>query len=107
MRFKDFLKEGRDYWFLFTIKRNGVKWTFRNTENGKWNYIKIDPDNEFSSIQKFLKDINAKPGNTPKTKGDIDFHHFAQNVLDSKTYNVYVKKGMLDKIRDTWVLEGE
>ena len=106
MKFKDYLYEGRNRWDLFSIKRGAQhkKWSFRNTHTNKFNYIKINPNNEVASMQKFLKSLLATPGTKPKTKGNIDYHDFAQQVIGGKIYKVYVKQGKFQDIQDAWVL---
>ncbi len=107
MNFKEFYTEGRHRWDLFSIKRGATnqRWSFRNTTTNAINFIKIDPNNEIGSMQKFLKDIKATPGVRPKTQGNIDFHKFARDVIMGDSYKVYVKQGHFDDIKNTWILE--
>ena len=105
MRFKNFyIKEGRNKWEIFEIKRCDKRWTFRNTESGKINYIKIDSDNEFGGMQRFLTDVLATPGSKPKTQGKINYHEFASDVLTGKKSKVYIKSGKFEQIQKTWIL---
>ena len=107
MNFKTYYTEGRNPWHLFSIKRGhkNKKWSFRDTQTNSIYYIKIDPNNEIGSMQKFLKDLEATPGTIPKTKGDIDFYDFAVSVIIGDVYKIYVKSGKFQLIKDTWELK--
>lgn len=108
MRFKNYYTEGRNKWDTFTIKKGDKKWSFINTVTGKRYYIKLnDNETDVSAMQKFLKDILATPGTKPKTKGNIDYHEFAQKVLGKEKATVYIKSGNWEKIRKTWTLGEE
>ena len=104
MNFKDYLNEGRNRWDIFKIKKNNMKWSFRNQETNKVNYIKIDAENPFNSLKKFLTDVQATPPTLPKTRGEIDYDQFAQDILDGNLGTVYIKSGMFDMIKSTWVI---
>lgn len=104
-KFKEFYNEGRNKWSIFEIRRGEKKWTFFNTETGTWNVININKNKPIASIQKFLMDICATPGELPKTKGDIDYFQFAHDVVNNNKPKIYVKSGMFEKIKKTWVLE--
>ena len=108
MSFKEFyIKEGRNRWDLFSIKRGKTnqRWAFRNTNTNKLNYIKINPDNEMTSMQKFLLAVQATPGTIPKTYGNLSMSEFASKVISGEIYNVYVKQGHFQTIKDTWELK--
>jgi hypothetical protein len=106
MNFKDFyLIEGRNAWNIFKIKMNDKKWSFRNLETNQLYFIKINENNVFDSLIKFLKDIEATPPTIPKTKGIINYDEFANNIMKGKYATVFVKSGMFEKIKNTWVIE--
>ena len=105
-RFKEYYTEGRNKWDVFSIKKCDQRWSICNTETNQRFYIKLgDNPNSISGIQKFLEDIIATPAYKPKTKGEIDFHEFAQKIMAKEKANIYVKSGMFDKIKSTWILD--
>ena len=104
--FKDFyLQEGRNAWNVFSIKRCESRWSFRNKDTGKLNYIKIKDPTNLGAMQKFLEDIYATPGEKPKTRGEIDYKKFAEDILSGKKHSVYVKSGKFETIKRTWLIE--
>lgn len=105
MRFKEYITEGRDKWNLFTIKKGNDKWSFRNKETGKLNYIKINKFEEIGSMQRFLQDVKATPPTFPKTKGEIDYYKFASDVVGKKQASVFIKSGKWEDIQKTWLLD--
>jgi len=104
MNFRDYLREGRNLWCIFKIKKNNQKWSFRNQETNKLYYIKINDENPFDSLKKFLVDVQATPPSLPKTRGDIDYAQFARDIIDGSTGTVYIKSGMFDVIKTTWFI---
>lgn len=104
MKFKEFFYEGRDKWSLFSINKGTSKWTFKNNDSNSINYLKINPLMEIGTMQRFLEEIEATSGDFPKTKGEIDYYKFASDVVSGKKPNIYVKSGMLEKIKKTWLL---
>lgn len=106
-KFKEYLTCGRWRWDLFSIKRGpkNQRWAFRNTHTNQLNYIKINPNNEVASMQKFLKAIEATPGTMPKTFGKLSMMDFAEKVISGEIYKVYVKQGHFVEIKDAWVLD--
>ena len=99
------LVEGRNRWDIFKIKKNNQRWSFRNQETNKVNYIKIDAENPFNSLKKFLTDVKATPPTLPKTKGDIDYDQFTQDIIDGEHGTVYIKSGMFNTLTSTWVIQ--
>lgn len=98
------INEGRNRWDIFRIKKNNMKWTFRNQETNVLNYIKINQDNPFNSLKQFLIDVQATPPTLPKTRGEIDYDEFTQQIIDGDFGTVYIKSGMFDIIKKTWVI---
>lgn len=105
MSFKQIFNEGRDSWMVFSINKGKDRWSFKNLESNSINYIKINPQLEIGSIQKFLEEILATPSTMPKTKGIINYSDFAVDVVAGKKSTVYIKKGMFEKIKKTWLLD--
>jgi len=103
-RFIDTYYEGRNPWMVFTIKKNESRWSFRNTETGKLNYIKVSEKDAITTMQRFLEDLGATPGSRPKTMGQIDYKKFAEDVVGGKKANVYVRSGKFETIQKTWLL---
>ncbi len=52
----------------------------------------------------FLRELQATPGVGNKTQGQIDHFTFASNLIKGEKNNIYVKSGMFEKIRNTWLL---
>jgi len=106
-RFKEYFKEGRDKWDNFTLKRTNKRWSFNNTTSGKKYYIKLDGNNVnyIGDIQKFLNDLKATDGSTPKTKGEINYGEFAGQIVSGEKTNIHVKSGNFDKIKNTWIID--
>lgn len=106
MKFKEFYTEGRNRWSVFELKMCEKRWSILNTESGQRFYIKVgEKPNDIGGMQKFLEQLLATPASLPKTKGEIDFHEFATKVVAKEKANIYVKSGMWDQIKKTWVLE--
>lgn len=105
MGWKDYISEGRNPWMLFTIKKGKDRWSFRNTQTNKLNYVKISPTNEIGSMQNFLKELIATPGALPKTHGKINYYEFAREVVAGNKHKVYIKSGKFNDIQKTWLLE--
>ena len=106
MRFKEFyLQEGRNAWNVFSIKKNESRWTFKNNDTGKLNFIAIKDPSNIGGMQKFLEDLGATPGERPKTFGTIDYKQFAVDVIEGKKSKVYVRSGKFETIKKTWMVE--
>lgn len=104
--FKDYyLKEGRNAWNVFSIKKCNSRWSFRNKDTGSINYIKIKDASNLGGMQKFLEDILATPGERPKTRGEIDYKKFAEDIMSGNKHKVYVKSGKFETIKKTWLVE--
>lgn len=103
--FKKYLTEGREPWMKVSLNKGFDRWSFKNLETEQRNYIKVNPSQVLVSIQRFLEEIEAKPGNEKtKTKGHINYEQFAHNIINGKSYNFYIKKSMLEKIKKTWII---
>jgi len=107
-KFKEMYTEGRDNWNNFALKKTNKRWSFLNTESGKRYFIKLsDNVNHVGAIQKFLEDIGATDGNTPKTTGTVNYNELASDVISGKIANIHVKSGNFDKLKGMWDLEIE
>ena len=106
MSYKDYIKEGRNKWDMFSLKQTESRWSFKNLNTGQRYFVKLGEKNYIGKIQQFLTDIQATSSEGRKTTGEIDFHAFAQNVVKNGGINqFYVKSGRWNDIKSTWVIK--
>jgi hypothetical protein len=102
---------GRPKLVKFAIKKNNLKWSIKNLNDGEWYYLKINPESETESLYNFLSSVSAYDANDDlynvgfkKTQSSVSLKRLAQNVASGVVNLVWIPKNRLSVIKSTWNL---
>ena len=103
MTFRDFLTEGRPRLIKYRIKKNDVKWTVKNVEDGKVYYIKINQECPEKNMHSFLESISAYDEITfPRTNAIVNRKDIAREIIKNGSMVIWVPANRIHFIKNTW-----